>query len=280
MDKVKIGEWLWKGFTILLSLIVVPCFIWVWEAEGRLAGLEYQMADAPYCISDPFTLIVEELTLDPLLEITSPDAPCANETADYSLSGIHPDATIHWTIDLPQHGSVIAEPVLLGIAHVGDFAPLNALIFQGQVLENRGLLHLERALVRGMKTPHSRVWNFQHSLHGHFRAKFSLTTPVAPKYPNLVALLQQPSRLPPVRGLPPKPEWVRLLQSDYLLPLFPGPLQRGLAALLLQELQRLGPGYLRVNRVRRLPKGRSFHSFNSKTGPQTGSPVRPLALPP
>tara|TARA_Y100000034_G_C6720417_1_gene318705 strand:- start:266 stop:556 length:291 start_codon:yes stop_codon:yes gene_type:complete len=45
MDKVKIGEWLWKGFTILLSLIIVPCFIWVWEAEGRLAGLEYEVAD-------------------------------------------------------------------------------------------------------------------------------------------------------------------------------------------------------------------------------------------
>jgi PKD repeat protein len=80
-----------------------------WGATGPFAlEVEYQMADAPYCNSDPFTLIVEELTLDPLLEITSTDAPCANETADYSLSGIHPDATIHWTINLPQYGSVIA----------------------------------------------------------------------------------------------------------------------------------------------------------------------------
>ena len=45
MDKGKIGEWIWKGFTILLSLVVVPCFVWVWEAEGRLAGLEYEIAD-------------------------------------------------------------------------------------------------------------------------------------------------------------------------------------------------------------------------------------------
>ncbi|HIB76721.1 MAG TPA: PKD domain-containing protein, partial [Flavobacteriales bacterium] len=80
-----------------------------WGATGPFElDVFYQMSEAPYCNSNPFTLVVEELTLDPGLLITSPDAPCANETADYSILGIHPDATIHWTIDLPQYGSVVA----------------------------------------------------------------------------------------------------------------------------------------------------------------------------
>jgi PKD repeat protein len=79
-----------------------------WGMSG-LFNLEvvYQMADAPYCNSNPFTLVVEERTHGPAVAITSPDAPCANEIANYSISDIHPDATIHWTIDLPQYGSVV-----------------------------------------------------------------------------------------------------------------------------------------------------------------------------
>ncbi|MDG2311954.1 MAG: PKD domain-containing protein, partial [Flavobacteriales bacterium] len=70
-----------------------------WGMEGDFElWVKYQMIDAPSCISDSIKKDVYELALDPLLEITSTDAPCANETADYSLSGIHPDATIHWTI--------------------------------------------------------------------------------------------------------------------------------------------------------------------------------------
>lgn len=45
MDKSKIGDWVWKGFTVLLSVIVVPCFIWVWEAESRLGSLEHEISD-------------------------------------------------------------------------------------------------------------------------------------------------------------------------------------------------------------------------------------------
>jgi len=45
VEKSKIGEWVWKGFTILLSLIVVPCFVWVWEAESRLGTLEHEVSD-------------------------------------------------------------------------------------------------------------------------------------------------------------------------------------------------------------------------------------------
>ena len=79
-----------------------------WGTEGGFdLWVKYQMIEAPFCTSDSFLLEVAELTLDPNLIITSPDAPCANETADYSLSGIHPDATIHWTISPTQYGSVV-----------------------------------------------------------------------------------------------------------------------------------------------------------------------------
>jgi len=39
----SVSEWVWKGFTILLSVIIVPCFIWVWDADRRVAALEYQV---------------------------------------------------------------------------------------------------------------------------------------------------------------------------------------------------------------------------------------------
>jgi len=79
-----------------------------WGATGPFVlEAHYQMAEAPYCKSNPFSLLVEELTLDPGLTITSPDAPCANEDADYSLLGLHPDASIHWTISPTQFGSVV-----------------------------------------------------------------------------------------------------------------------------------------------------------------------------
>tara|TARA_Y100000593_G_C4272220_1_gene317984 strand:+ start:870 stop:1160 length:291 start_codon:yes stop_codon:yes gene_type:complete len=45
VDKTKIGDWVWKGFTVLLSVIVVPCFVWVWEAESRLGSLEHEISD-------------------------------------------------------------------------------------------------------------------------------------------------------------------------------------------------------------------------------------------
>ena len=45
MDKSKIGAWVWKGFTVLLSGIVVPCFVWVWEAESRLGSMEHEISD-------------------------------------------------------------------------------------------------------------------------------------------------------------------------------------------------------------------------------------------
>jgi len=46
MDKSKMADWAWKGFTVLLSIIVVPSFVWIWDSEMRLGALEYKMDDA------------------------------------------------------------------------------------------------------------------------------------------------------------------------------------------------------------------------------------------
>ena len=46
MQKTQIADWAWKGFTILLSMIVIPSFIWIWDSEMRLGALEYKMDDA------------------------------------------------------------------------------------------------------------------------------------------------------------------------------------------------------------------------------------------
>lgn len=46
MEKSKIADYAWKGFTVLLSIIIVPCFIWIWDSEMRLGALEYKMDDA------------------------------------------------------------------------------------------------------------------------------------------------------------------------------------------------------------------------------------------
>ena len=46
MEKSKIADYAWKGFTICLSIIIVPCFVWIWDSEMRLGALEYKMDDA------------------------------------------------------------------------------------------------------------------------------------------------------------------------------------------------------------------------------------------
>ena len=33
MEKSKIADYAWKGFTVLLSIIIVPCFVWIWDSE-------------------------------------------------------------------------------------------------------------------------------------------------------------------------------------------------------------------------------------------------------
>ena len=46
MEKSKVADYAWKGFTILLSMIVVLSFVWIWDSEMRLGALEYKMDDA------------------------------------------------------------------------------------------------------------------------------------------------------------------------------------------------------------------------------------------
>ena len=46
MERSKIMDYAWKGFTVMLSIIIVPCFIWIWDSEMRLGALEYKMDDA------------------------------------------------------------------------------------------------------------------------------------------------------------------------------------------------------------------------------------------
>ena len=46
MEKSQIADYAWKGFTIMLSMIVIPSFIWIWDSEMRLGALEYKMDDA------------------------------------------------------------------------------------------------------------------------------------------------------------------------------------------------------------------------------------------
>tara|TARA_Y100001938_G_scaffold150730_1_gene243093 strand:- start:3621 stop:3923 length:303 start_codon:yes stop_codon:yes gene_type:complete len=46
MQKSQLMDYAWKGFTVLLSIIIVPCFIWIWDSEMRLGALEFKMDDA------------------------------------------------------------------------------------------------------------------------------------------------------------------------------------------------------------------------------------------
>ena len=46
MQKSHLMDYAWKGFTVMLSIIIVPCFIWIWDSEMRLGALEYKMDDA------------------------------------------------------------------------------------------------------------------------------------------------------------------------------------------------------------------------------------------
>ncbi len=46
MQKSQLMDYAWKGFTIMLSIIIVPCFIWIWDSEMRLGALEFKMDDA------------------------------------------------------------------------------------------------------------------------------------------------------------------------------------------------------------------------------------------
>jgi PKD repeat protein len=66
----------------------------------------YAMTSAPYCYSDWLNLAIDEITIDPSTYIISNGAPCANTTSSFSISTLHPDAVISWSIVPAQYGSI------------------------------------------------------------------------------------------------------------------------------------------------------------------------------
>ena len=44
MQPGKAGEWIWRGLSILISLVLAPTAAWVWTSEARIAKLEIQSA--------------------------------------------------------------------------------------------------------------------------------------------------------------------------------------------------------------------------------------------
>jgi len=80
-----------------------------WGQSGPYTlDVQYMMTTLPYCMSPAFSLNINEITLDPGLAVTSPDAPCANESAGYFLNGVHPEAILNWTVTPSQYGSVVS----------------------------------------------------------------------------------------------------------------------------------------------------------------------------
>lgn len=64
--------------------------------------------NAPFCASDPATLLVEALGFNAPVAITGPGA-CTNSEADYAIDLAQPAGTTYsWTVSPPEAGSVIA----------------------------------------------------------------------------------------------------------------------------------------------------------------------------
>ena len=42
----KMSEWIWRGLSILISLILAPTAAWVWTSEARIAKLELEVVSA------------------------------------------------------------------------------------------------------------------------------------------------------------------------------------------------------------------------------------------
>jgi PKD repeat protein len=76
---------------------------------------QYLMTSAPYCMSDPFSLAVDEITIDPSTSIIASGSPCANNISSYSISTLHPDAEITWKIVPAYLGSVSAGQGTQGV---------------------------------------------------------------------------------------------------------------------------------------------------------------------
>lgn len=44
MQSSKAGEWVWRGLSVLISLVLAPTAAWVWTSESRIAKLEIEAA--------------------------------------------------------------------------------------------------------------------------------------------------------------------------------------------------------------------------------------------
>ena len=46
MQSGKAGEWIWRGLSVLISLVLAPTAAWVWTSEARIAKLEIEIETA------------------------------------------------------------------------------------------------------------------------------------------------------------------------------------------------------------------------------------------
>lgn len=46
MQPGKAGEWIWRGLSVLISLVLAPTAAWVWTSEARIAKLEIEIETA------------------------------------------------------------------------------------------------------------------------------------------------------------------------------------------------------------------------------------------
>jgi cell division protein FtsL len=48
---MKLGEWVWKVFTVVLGAVILPLAGWVWSMNVHVAGLQNDLGDAEKSIS-------------------------------------------------------------------------------------------------------------------------------------------------------------------------------------------------------------------------------------
>jgi len=48
---MKLGEWTWKVFTVVLGAVILPLAGWVWSMNVQVSGLQNDLGDAEKSIS-------------------------------------------------------------------------------------------------------------------------------------------------------------------------------------------------------------------------------------
>jgi len=56
-DTSKVADWAWKGFTVVLSVIIIPLAGWVWSTNVKVVELRNDLADAEEKITNQETQI-------------------------------------------------------------------------------------------------------------------------------------------------------------------------------------------------------------------------------